>query len=177
MSKKSDAVVLCEDIQHRVFFVKMLKELGFKRIRPLPLPVSCGEQYVRNEYSKQVISYRQNENKCAFTLVIVIDADLTPITSRLRQLTKSLKDYELNDRQPTEKIALFIPNRNIETWIENLIHNSAVNEVAAYEKLSGHERDCHPAVEHFIILARQSPKPTDRPPSMLHGFAEFQRIS
>lgn len=180
MNRRVQAVILCEDLQQDVFFSRLLKLLGYRprniRVIPYPDGEGCGEQHVRQRYPVEVHVYRTKAQHRAGCLVSIIDADTEDVSFRHRQLIDSLTGNGQNDRRSDENIAIFIPKRYIETWIHYLVDGGAVDENHKYPKLTRHESDCHPAVERFIELAKQSPSPTDCPPSMLRGFVELQRI-
>ncbi len=180
MSRRVRAVSLCEDLQHDVFFRRMLKLLGYRQreihVVPYPDGEGCGEQHVRKQFPIEVTVTRQKTHHRAGCLVTVIDADRSSVTFRQHQLRESLTGDGQHDRLSVENIALFIPKRNIETWITYLLEVGVVDEDDTYPKLTGHESDCYPAVDRFIALARSSPQPAECPPSLQQGLVELQRI-
>jgi len=88
-------IVLCEDRQQEVFARYFLVKRGFnpRKIRPLPLPkgTQSGEQYVRENYPKEVKAYRSQKNHLSIALVVLIDADKSTIDHRLNQLDLALE--------------------------------------------------------------------------------------
>ena len=132
MSRRIQMVVLCEDKQQEVFARHFLKKRGFQgniRFFLCPGGSQSGEQFVRSRYPLEVKEYRKQTNYLSVGLVVLIDADTNNIQDRLRQLDQALIEDAQEIRQPHEKIAIFVPKRNIETWIhylqgENVDENS-----------------------------------------------------
>ncbi len=125
-------VVLCEDAAHKLFIERWLKCRGVsnRRIRTVALPAGkgAGEKFVRDRYPVEVLAYRQSR----FTsrqLIVAIDADTQSVDYRLEQLAQSLKDRGMEDRQPSERICILVPKRNIETWVRVLIGDAVTEEV------------------------------------------------
>jgi len=178
MSRVAQVVLLCEDQQQKVFFYRLLKRLGYSQwdihIRQIPEGKQSAEQYVREHYPEEVKGHRLNTVSCC--LVVGIDADRYTCKQRYTQLENALTHESMPNRQSVEPIAIFIPKRNIETWIKFLLDGGTVNEDTVYPHLAGHESDCHPAVDRFLEFAKQVPPPINCPPSMLQGFEELQRI-
>jgi hypothetical protein len=111
VSKASLVIVLAEDQRHQRFVRHYLYRLGYAqhdiRFEPLPNGRGCGEQWVRDRYTKAVAAYRARHARTA--LVVVIDADTRSVAERRSQLP--------DDRSEGEAIAILIPKRHIETWI------------------------------------------------------------
>jgi hypothetical protein len=53
-------------------------------------------------------------------LVVIIDADKSTLQERLDWLALTLNEDSQENRQANEAIAIFVPKRNIETWIHYL---------------------------------------------------------
>jgi hypothetical protein len=186
--------LLCEDTQHAVFVRYFLVERGFNKrdIYTVPLPVGQSgskEQFVRETYLSEVRKYRQainikknnqKENSKRMTsiaLVVMTDADNLSVQQRINQLSSVLKENDLPDRQREEAIAVFIPKRNIETWIAHL-RGENVNEEdnKTYNKLPK-ESDCKPQVEDLADRCQQQELlETNILPSLKIACQEFQRL-
>ncbi|WP_216701573.1 hypothetical protein [Gloeothece verrucosa] len=102
-----------------------------------------------------------------------MDADTRTVEECLRQLDNALEQDGQEKRQPDEKIAIFIPKRNIETWIYYLQGNS-VNEEQAYPKLT-QESDCKTCVDALIEQCPQG-LDTDAPSSLQIACREIPKI-
>lgn len=171
-------VILCEDLQQEVFARHFLLRRGFHdrkiQIDRNMTGQGSGEQYVRTHYAEQVKDYRSKSTFLSRCLVVVIDADKHTIEERLRQLDAALEADGQPKRQANEKIAIFVPKRNIETWIHYL-KGEAVDEERAYPKLARQgacKRDYDKLVKNVCPIGL----PEDAPPSLLAACQELQRI-
>ncbi len=177
MSKKkfTQVIILCEDRQQEVFARYFLKEYGIDpkrmRVRIAPKGMGAGEQFVRKNYPGEVEALR-SRSYLNIALVVVMDADPeNSVDYRLGQLDDGLAQK----RQPGEKIGIFIPKRNIETWIYYLKGNK-VNEKKNYPKLD-RESDCRPFVIKLADNCKNNkPLPQDAPDSLKRACNELQRI-
>jgi hypothetical protein len=121
MSRASLVVVLAEDLRHQRFVLRYLERLRYTRhdvyLEKLPAGRGCGEQWVRERYAAAVKAYRSRSKRAATALVVVIDADRGDVAGRLRQFEGTLESAKESPRDAAEKVAHFVPKRNIETWI------------------------------------------------------------
>ena len=176
--RRVQLVILCEDRQQEVFARHFLKKRGFTgRVDPKICPPGSqsGEQYVRTEYPKEVKAYRQKKNSLSIGLVVLIDADTGTLQERLNQLAQALSEDSQQNRQPDEAIAIFIPKRNIETWIHYL-QGETVDEETGYSKFDKNEAACKPYVENLAEQCRSQNLPGDAPPSLQAACGELQRL-
>lgn len=176
MAERIRAVILCEDRQQEVFARAFLEKCGITplRVRIGPPGKGAGEQYVRANYPQEVQAFRSNfpaqPNTC---LVVLTDADVLEVGQRLNTLEAELKKSGLPTRRAKERIGVFIPKRNIETWIHFLM-GKTVNEQDEYPKFA-QERICKPFVEDLAVN-RNNPLPAAAPPSLRTACDELQRI-
>ena len=177
MDNYTSLVVLCGDRQQEVFVRRFLERCGVipKRIRykTCPRGKGAGEQYVRDMYPDEVREHRRNRH-LTIGLVVVIDADLGSVSNRLEQLDDALEHVRLCKREADERIGIFVPKRNIETWIHYL-QGMPVNEVDTCPRLTGRESDCKRVVE-ALADSRHNPLPDDAPPSLRIACDELDRV-
>ncbi|MEH2297833.1 MAG: hypothetical protein V7K88_01855 [Nostoc sp.] len=174
--RRVQIVVLCEDRQHEVFARHFLKKRGFRgniRLIICPDGSQSAEQYVRLCYPKEVKAYRSKGTYLSIGLVVVIDADKKTVEERLKQLDDALIGDSQQIRQPGEAIAIFIPKRNIETWI-NYLQDETVDEETEYSKLNN-ESLCKPYVENLVNQCYQG-LDENAPSSLQAACEELQRI-
>ena len=107
-------------------------------------------------------------------LAVMIDADTHSVQDHYIELDQALQQANLPARQPGEKIGIFVPKRNIETWIR-FLQGHAVDEETAYLHLRGDEASCKPEVRQFAD-ARHQPLPLNAPPSLASACIELERI-
>jgi len=176
--RRVQIVILCEDRQQEVFARHFLEKRGFRGLfRPkiCPLGSQSGEQYVRTQYLLEVKAYRQNRHRVSIGLVVLIDADKLTLQARLNQLARILSEDSQPSRQPDEAIAVFVPKRNIETWIHYL-QGKAVNELQEYSKFEKDEASCKPYVEKLAKQCCSQDLPKDAPESLQAACGELQRL-
>ncbi len=179
--RRIQIVILCEDKQQEVFARYFLAKRGFnsRYFRSIinPNGKGSGEQFLRERYLAEVKAYRQKCNYLAIALVVMTDADNLSVQQRLEQLSSILKANNLPDRQPEEAIAVFIPKRNIETWISYLAGEKVnEDEKKTYNKLLK-ESDCKPYVEKLVNHCQSQQKLENAPDSLKIACEEFKRLS
>lgn len=177
MNEYTGVVLLCEDRQQEVFAREFLISCGIekRRIYPdiCPKGKQAGEQFVREKYPRSVSSYRKKANHITNVLVVLTDADTLTVQARLQRLSNELQNHEISARLPEERIGLFIPKRNIETWIHFLVAGEA-DEETIYPHLEK-ESQCKPYVERLAQNRRQ-PLPETAPTSLKAACDEITRI-
>lgn len=176
--RRVQIVILCEDRQQEVFARYFLKKRGFTglfRTKICPPGSQAGEQYVRTQYPVEVKAYRQNKNRVSIGLVVLIDADTGTLEARLNELASVLEEDKQKNREPNEAIAIFVPKRNIETWIHYL-QGETVNEEAVYAKFKNNEAVCKTAVEDLADRCYSQSLPEDAPRSLQAACGELQRL-
>lgn len=176
--RRVQIVILCEDRQQEVFARYFLKKRGFTglfRAEICPSGSQAGEQYVRTNYPKEVKAYRQNKNQVSIGLVVLIDADTGMPQDRLNQLASALDEDAQEKRQSNEAIAIFVPKRNIETWIHYL-QGESVNEEDASAKFEKNEAVCKTFVEDLADRCYARDLPEDAPRSLQAACGELQRL-
>ncbi|TWH51339.1 hypothetical protein [Dulcicalothrix desertica] len=164
--------------QQEVFARYFLKKRGFNGLfrAKICLPSSqSGEQYVRTQYPAEVKAYRQNRNRVSIGLVMIIDADTSIPQERLDWLARALALDFQESRQPDEAIAIFVPKRNIETWIYWL-QGETVNEEDPYSKFPNAEASCKPDVENLAEQCRSQNLPALARESLQLACGELQRL-
>lgn len=176
--RRVQIVILCEDRQQEVFARYFLKKRGFNglfRAKICPPSSQSGEQYVRTQYPVEVKAYRQNRNRVSVGLVVVIDADTSTPQQRLDWLARTLAEDSQESRQPDEAVAIFVPKRNIETWIHYL-QEETINEEEAYSKFPNAEASCKPCVENLAEQCRSQNLLKEAPKSLKIACGELQRL-
>jgi hypothetical protein len=132
----AEIVILAEDRRQRDFVRHYLKRDGHG-YRSIRLKISrsgqgSGAQYVLEQYPEEVRLYRLNSVRRRSALIAAIDADTGTVADRGKQIEGALKTAGQGKRKPSERIALLIPRRHIETWILCLT-DEKVNETAKHK--------------------------------------------
>ena len=180
--RKDSIDILGEDQRQVSFARRVLEQLSFDprkfRKQPVPDGGGCGRQFVNSRYAELVRENRQKRSSARRTLVISIDADNQSIRHRKRELDERLTAAYMDVREPTEPVVVWVPKRNIETWILHLTGEN-VDESQDY-KLQVRERTkLKVASERFVAefhAWKQDPTNISSLPSLIDAYTEIQRI-
>ena len=123
LSKDYQYQILCEDAQMRSFILGVLSHQGINarkiRVKNYPCGDGCGEAFVKREFPKEVKILRSTGyNKKV--LIVCTDADNLSVNERKRILMTGLEDEQSCRDLSGEQIIIWIPKREIETWIRFL---------------------------------------------------------
>ena len=150
--------VLCEDKQHGAFIRRFLERRRRRVQRTLSTPnIGAGDQYVRDNYPEQLDAIRKRNG----ILVVMIDGDNYSIAERLKQLDDACTQKGVPLRKDSDPVAIFVPKRNIETWLAYL-DGKQVNETDEYPKLR-RERECR---RHVDVLEQMCTEGNLRTPAL-----------
>lgn len=174
MSRSVQVVLLCEDRQHEAFARRFLKQAGkdYRVQRVEFCPKSCGEQFVRERYGKELGYYRSRQHRVGQALIVLIDADKEGVTARSQQLEVAAAKSGQYPRQADESVAIFIPARNIETWIAYL-DGQIVSEEDEYPRLK-HKRDCQRHVAYLYEMCQHGALRQPAPQSLEAACVEYR---
>ena len=172
-AKPPQVVILCEDITHYHFARKYFQCRGCKQFIPKICPKGrrSGEQYVREHYAQELKAYRSQMNHLNIALVVVIDADMNSIEERIKSLDEQNPQ---NPRSDIEKIAIFVPKRNIETWFHYL-DGYDWDENESYKSLHKNSRPSQFAKKLHQEICFQG-LPDNAPSSLFHACEELKRL-
>ncbi|MEO6862519.1 MAG: hypothetical protein ABI180_13475 [Microcoleus sp.] len=187
-----EVTILCEDIDQERFIREYLicRGLDDRKIIDFGNPkgriVNNNNASIIKHYPDCIKSYR-SRNYRNIAVVVMIDADEDSWYDKMSSFNIALDETAGNlnqdPRLPNEKIAIFVPARNIETWfyyINSYMPGQECNEITDYKdkKMSPKER---------IELAKKSakklateicPHGIDRIalPSLRYACRELQRL-
>ena len=172
MSKASQFVILCEDQLQEVCIYRFLKKwLGHKfRYRVPQYPASgggSGEQFVRNEYAKELKAFRKRS--ASTVLIVMIDADNGTVQNRHNQLDSSAEADGLQARQDGEAILHAIPKWHIETWLA-WMDGQDVNENDDYKG----EYEFKSIIDRFASQCKNRSDLSNPPDSLTQACREFK---
>ena len=138
----------------------------------VPRPDSgAGERFVRDQFPAYLDAVRKRNG----ILVTMIDGDNHSIERRLRQLDDSCIERGVSPRESTDKLLVFVPVRNIETWLAYL-DGETVNETDPYPKLN-RERECKRHVEALYDMCETRRLRSPAPPSLETACHEYHRLN
>lgn len=181
LSDKFTYYILCEDKQMQCFWRYFLQSQNINRrkINSEPLPVDgCGEQYVREQLPKKIVSYFKIKNFNNTVLVVSTDADTKTVAERKKTLLKECENKNSDVNVLSECILWFIPKRNIETWIEYFSSGNpdSINEENDYPHIRKHEADCKPAAEKMSSCFQKEEGNKCALPSLQTAYGNFEEV-
>ncbi len=180
MARSSRVIVLAEDRRHQRFVRGYLERLRYSyddvRYEDLPSGRGCGEQWVRERYSRAVDAYRARSARARTALIVAIDADSGDVNRRGRQLQEALSQAGLTPRTDDETIVHLIPKWSIETWVLRL-NGRVVEENNDYSAERSIDEQIKLAAETFFEWTRpNATRPDNCVPSLLTAIPEVRRL-
>jgi hypothetical protein len=176
VSRNVNIVILCEDRQHeafaRRFLAKTGKGLRVQRVEVSPKGRGSGEQFVRVRFAKELAYYRSRQHRVGQALLVMIDADGRSVAERVGQVEEAAAEGGQERRRADERVAVFVPSRNIETWLAYL-DGQNVNEDDRYHRLE-RERDCQLHVERLYLMCQEGALREPAPPSLETACHEYR---
>lgn len=170
-----EAILLCEDVAQANLLRNYLYCAGLTRhevrLRPIPGGRGAGEQFVRQEFAKEVAEQRRRIKKIRKTvLVAATDADRLSVAERLARVTE-----EAGEVADGEMITILIPKRNTETWIRCLRGEAADEETDFKYAESGASAAESAKALHGYTRRRATSAP-NFVPSLMRAISELRRI-
>lgn len=162
--------VLCEDKQHESFIRRFLKKRKRNVYAMSRARVGAGDQFVQDNYPAQLDAIRKRGG----VLVVMIDGDNYSIAQRLKQMDDACNQRGIVPRKPNDKVAVFVPMRNIETWLAYL-DGEDVNETDTYPRLE-RERECRRHVDELEQMCAEGKLRTPAPASLQAACHEYGNI-
>ena len=169
MSKGVKIIIVCEDQEQEMLLRRYMKKCnidvcryvrltGVPSRRPHTQSKDAGTKNVRDTFVVEIKACRAMQNKHKVLLITMIDADKPKgnFESRRSELEKALG--ELGPLKPGDPYVLFVPKKNVETWIQAAL-GVEVNETEDYKTTNPTESDIRSAAEQIYGWARSAPKP------------------
>ena len=178
LSKDYQYHVLCEDVQMRAFIQAVLAEhdVGSGKIRfsNCPPGKGCGEAFVKRELPREIeILHATNYNRKV--LIVCTDADRFKVDERIRQLENEVKSQRLKWNRSAELVVLWVPKREIETWI-HFLQGEQVDEETSYRH-SGRPVSCKKEATLFSKYCQDIEEiDCSMVPSLMNAKQEYVRV-
>ena len=184
-----EVTILCEDIDQERFIRQYLICRGLEEHKikdygnPKGRDIKNNNALIVKYYPPLIKSHRTRKYR-NLAVVVMIDADKDSLSDKMRSLHKKLDEAAGNlnkdTRLPNEKVAIFVPARNIETWFYYIMEGQECNEITDYkdDNMSAKER-IELAKSAAQKLAREiCPQGVDRIalPSLRYACRELQRL-
>ena len=169
-------VLLCEDQCHDTFIRRFLRKRNIKGreivTAPLPQGEQSGEKWVRSRYPDELKAIR---SRAKSFLVVVIDADTHTTHDRRAALRRACEDRDIPPERADEPVAIIVPRRNIETWLEYL-DGQRVDEHQRYPKRFT-SKDVRRLAESLYRLCHVEQRlPDTAPPSLSESCSEYAKL-
>lgn len=149
MSSPSLVLVLAEDQRHKQFIYRFLVKAGIgrhqMRIEVSPSGQGSAEQWVRNNFARQVRKCRSRSAGASTGMFVLLDADNQSVREHMDELDAALVAEEQQGVDPKrDPVARLIPKWSIETWVLFLVSNGAfeppLTEDKSYKELKTDEQ-------------------------------------
>lgn len=177
MSRRATVIILCEDKQQATFARRFLQTMGWTkppRIPPFPAGRGSGEQFVREQFPKELAKYRSKCNAVGQALVVIQDGDEKGVKERRDALDEACRKATVPPRQPKERVAVFIPTWQIETWFAYLDGKAVDEKSKDYPRLA-EERECQRHVDALAKMCRDGSLRAPAPSSLQAACDEFNK--
>lgn len=180
--KKGVRVIILGEDQRQVSFARrVLMNLRFSSHEiskaPVPNGDGSGAQWVQTEYPRQVAVNRSKRSHQQCTLLVSIDRDDQTVLARKQQFDEILRSKQMSPRSNDEPVAIWVPSRNIETWISHFTGQD-VDETEDYKSRT-RRIDLKDVAEGFVKefhAWKQSPQTFTTLSSLSDAYEELSRI-
>lgn len=172
MKRKADVVILCEDQDHETFIRRFLQQKGWdsRRMRVVPFGTGAADKHVADSLPEELQALRNRHAKTI--LVVMIDGDRYGVDERLRWLEHACRQAGVLWRSDRERVAIFVPTWNLETWFHYLGGNSVTEGKKDYPRLNK-PSDCQELVETLCTMCDAQNLRKPAPPSLERACEEY----
>ena len=174
MSRKVQVVILCEDTQHESFLLRFLERMGWPRrgmrVEKAPPGEGSAEQFIRKRFPLELEAHRSRPVRQA--LVVMWDGDNQGLAARLRTLDQACTDHQINPRAANERVAVFVPTWNLESWLAYLDGETIDEGRSNYPRLS-RPRECRQQVEVLAEMCDRNKLRNPAPDSLERACLEY----
>ena len=173
MTRRVQMVLVCEDKQHHVFARRLIKKMNWNvsqlRIEVAPAGSGAADQFVRVRYPRELKELRQG-----VVLLLMLDGDAKGLTGRIQELDDARKEAGLAAPN-RDRVFVFVPTWNIETWLEYLDGNTVDETRSDYPRLK-RERECQRHVDELASMCRAHELRDPAPGALLAACEEYERF-
>lgn len=169
-------VLVCEDVQHEAFARRFLKEMKLVtdphqlRVERSPSGRGAADQFVQEAYVTELDAGRRIH--VARILLVLTDGDALGPAERLRRLDDACNRQGVEPRSPAERVAVFIPTWNIETWLAYLEDKSVDETREDYPRLAK-PGDCRQHIRVLVEMCRRRELRQPAPESLAAACEEY----
>ena len=169
-------VLVCEDQQHETFARALLQETKLVmdyhqlRIERSPPGQGAADRFVQETYVTELRAGRRTH--VTTTLILLTDGDAVGVDGRLRRLDEACDRQVVERRSPKDRVAVFIPTWNIETWLAYLDGETVDESRKDYPRLE-RPKQCRQHVNVLIRMCRQGTLRQPAPNSLQAACKEY----
>lgn len=172
-------IILCEGMRDYYFAKAFLKSaLGKSKVEcyrsQTVTGAGSGEQRVREAFSKELAARRRRPRTEHLWLVVVTDGDRFSPDQRRNQLEKEVEDQNLARPGTDEKVVVFVPCRNLESWFK-WIETGKIDEATNYKNRFPNARPTQYAKQ--LSNKCQVLTTDDSPPSLQDACEQWRRLA
>jgi hypothetical protein len=178
MSHRSvQLVILCEDTQQEAFIRRFLRKAGWNkrrfRVEKAPSGRGSGEQFVKERFPLELEAYRKKSAHVGSAVVVMIDGDNRGVATRQNELNDACSKKNVQQRQPNDRVAVFVPTWNIETWFAYLDGQTVDETRSNYPRLE-RERLCQKHVNTLFDMCNSGSLREPAPASLRKACSEYK---
>ena len=172
--RNAQLVILCEDQQQESFILRFLKKAGWstRRIRIEKGQGGSAEQFVRERFPIELDAYRKKRNQVGQAVIVMMDGDNRGVSVRLTELDVECQTQKTETRRAGDRVAIFIPTWNIETWLFYLAGGVVDESKGNYPRLD-RQRNCRQHVNALLGMCESGRLRFPAPPSLESGCDEY----
>jgi hypothetical protein len=178
VSREVRLILICEDRQHEVFARRFLEQAGWstRRLRVEIAPRGRGSavQFVLERFPIELSAYRSKRNHVDQAVVVMLDGDAQGVATRLRQIADACQAKGVAPLQSGERVGIFVPTWNIETWLAYLDGESVDENRKDYTRLA-RQRECQSHVDRLRQMCEQGTLRQPSPPSLDAACEEYRQ--
>ncbi len=169
-------VLVCEDQQQEAFARRFLRQVNIVRdrhqlrVERSPGGRGAADSFVQETYVDEIDAARRCH--VASTLLLLTDGDALGVEGRLRRLDEACERRGVTVRSPTERVAVFVPTWNIETWLAYLEDETVEESRKDYPRLP-RPRECRRHVGVLVEMCRQGALRQPAPQSLEAACYEY----
>lgn len=167
-------VILCEDTQHEAFLRRFFSAMGWPRpFRVVMAPPGEGaaDAFVRQQFVKELREHHRRQVDRA--VVVMVDGDARGVARRIRELDDACRKSKVRLRDDKDRVAVFVPTWNVETWLAYLDGETVMQDRKDYPRLR-RERECKKHVGLLAEMCRADSLRQPAPPSLRAACDEFR---
>ena len=177
MAQRLRCSLLCEDVEQEKFFRPILERLfGRVTVEPRRPGAAGGAPFVMARLADLVSKFRRKGRE-ATGLVVVVDGDTFGLDSRIAEVDDVLQRHALTKLSASERIAVCVPCRNIETWELWLCGFEEIDETRDFKKLTSGNHAKKAAKAWFDVQGPERAKAERaRVPALVHARKQIKRL-